>query len=207
MRLISDFPSYYTVLLLGPPGVGKREYCLYLLKTWLERGERVIYITSERSPEEIRNEAKIDLEKNLLFIDLYSQEGGNKHRGYQLLLHLRDIEIEIEDAVEKLGAPVRIIFDSLSMVFIYTATSLMVSFIQNLTEKVRREYGFIMYTVQEGVHDPRFINTILSFVDGFLQMKFEEGETVEKKFRIHHLKGLQYDSSWMPFNLKMKSSM
>jgi KaiC/GvpD/RAD55 family RecA-like ATPase len=162
----------------------------------------VVYLTTERSVDEIKSRMSHSDADNLIFLDLYTRGIGSRMRGYQFLLQLRDIEVGINDAAYKLGPPVRIIFDSISIPFIYTATSMMVSFLQDLTSKVKREYGSILYTIQEGVHDPRILNLILSFVDGYLQMKFEEGETIERMIRIHHMEGKEYDSSWKVFTLE-----
>ena len=88
-KLKTGFPSHYTILLSGPPGVGKHEYCLYLLRKWLDSGENVIYITTERAPEKIIERAKecgFDLadNENLEFVDFYSSATrDSKIRMYQ----------------------------------------------------------------------------------------------------------------------------
>ena len=201
MQIMDDFPSYSSAVLMGPPGVGKHEYCIYLLNKWLDDGEKVIFITSERSPEEINKRISGGTKKkeNLIFVDLFSRSIGNGLYGHQVLLNIDDIERSIERAVEKFGPPVRIIFDSLSMTLIGPNTSMLTGFFYSLTNKIKTKYGFILYTLQEGVHDPQLTNLIFSFVNGYLQMKFEDGETVERKFRVHHFDGIDYDSTWALF--------
>jgi KaiC/GvpD/RAD55 family RecA-like ATPase len=199
-----EFPSHYTILLSGPPGVGKYEYCLYLLKKWLDEGERVIYVTTERGPEAIIERAKecgfdVGTNENLEFVDFYSAAKGSKLRKYQYLSHVKDITNGIEDALDTLGKPVRIIFDSLSPLFLYMSSKLMVKLIEDLTANTKSKYGFIIYTMQEGVHDPQLFHTILYFLDGQLQMKFEEEEELERKIRVHHMKGEVSDPGWRNF--------
>lgn len=122
-KLETGFPSHYTILLSGPLGVGKYEYCLYLLRKWLDEGEKVVYITTERPPEQILERTKecgFDLEGNgnLEFVDFYSAPTRDrKIRMYQYLTKVEDITNGIEDAIDKLGKPLRIIFDSLSPLF------------------------------------------------------------------------------------------
>ena len=204
-KLKTGFPSHYTILLSGPPGIGKHEYCLYLLRKWLDDGEKVIYITTERAPERIIERAKecgFDLEENenLEFVDFYSAATReSKIRAYQYLTKVKDITNGIEDAIDKLGKPVRIIFDSLSPLFLYMSSDLMLKLIEDLTADTKQKYGFIIYTMQEGVHNPQLFHTIVYFLDGHLQMKFEETDTVERKMRVHHMKGEISDPSWRTF--------
>ncbi|MBU2559586.1 AAA family ATPase [archaeon] len=204
-KLETGFPSHYTILLSGPPGVGKYEYCLYLLRKWLDEGEKVVYVTTERPPEQILERAKacgFDLEgnENLEFVDFYSAATKDtKIRMYQYLTKVKDITNGIEDAIDKLGKPLRIIFDSLSPLFLYMSTDLMTRLIEDLTRDTKQKYGFILYTMQEGVHNPQLFHTIVYFLDGHLQMKFEETETIERKIRVHHMKGEASDPSWRNF--------
>jgi len=59
------FPTNYSVLLSGPPGVGKFEYVLSRIREDLRLGERVVFVTLDLHPTEIRARAKalrLDLE-------------------------------------------------------------------------------------------------------------------------------------------------
>jgi KaiC/GvpD/RAD55 family RecA-like ATPase len=132
-------------------------------------------------------------------VDFYSAAKGSKLRKYQYLTHVKDITNGIEDALDKLGKPVRIIFDSLSPLFLYMTSELMVKLIEDLTSDTKKKYGFIIYTMQEGVHDPQLFHTILYFLDGQLQMKFEEEDVLERKMRVHHMKGMVSDPHWRNF--------
>lgn len=210
--MIVEFPQKYSVLLSGPPGVGKFEYCLDLVKDWLEKGERVLYITSERGPEEVKSMAEalgLGLEKheneNLVFIDCYSWSIGGKYdKGFSIenAANINEINITAEKAVQNLKSPVRIVFDSLSPLFLYNDASTMTKFFHFLTSKTKTEYGFIIYTMQEGVHDPQIRNTLVYLVDGYIEMQFdEEGDSLDRKLRIHHLKGIPTDTSWKRFKI------
>lgn len=206
-----EFPENYSVLLSGPPGVGKFEYCLSLLKKWLEEGERVVYLTSERSPNEIKSLAEtfgLSLEehenkKNLVFIDCYSWSiGGKYEKGFSIenAANVNEVNITLEKAIQEMGGSVKIIFDSLSTLFLYNDAQIMTKFFHFLTSKTKTDYGFIIYTLQEGVHDPKIRNTLIYLVDGYLEMQFgEDSDVLTRKLRIHHLKGVSVDTSWKDF--------
>src|SRR5207245_7821994 len=72
------FPTNYSILLSGPPGVGKFEYLVERIRDDLRKGERVVFVTLDSHPNEIRARAKalhLDLEavegKSLVFVDCY----------------------------------------------------------------------------------------------------------------------------------------
>ena len=63
------FPTNYSVLLAGPPGVGKFEYLVARIREDLRLGERVVFVTLDMPPNEIRARAKA------LHLDLGAHEG------------------------------------------------------------------------------------------------------------------------------------
>jgi len=209
--LAVDFPQNYSVLLSGPPGVGKFEYCLSLVKSWLDAGERVVYITSERSPVEIKSFASrlgLSLEGHedggsLVFVDCYSWNMGKSYeKGFTIknAANVNEINITLEKVMEKIGNPARIVFDSLSPLFLYNDVQTMTKFFHFLTSNAKTKYGFIIYTLQEGVHDPKIRNTLIYLVDGYMEMQFgEDSDVLTRKLRVHHLKGVSADTSWKNF--------
>jgi KaiC/GvpD/RAD55 family RecA-like ATPase len=59
------FPENYSLLLTGPPGVGKQYFCIDMANYYLEKGDNVVFLTTESSPEDIEKRGKdigIDLQ-------------------------------------------------------------------------------------------------------------------------------------------------
>jgi KaiC/GvpD/RAD55 family RecA-like ATPase len=47
------FPENYSLLLTGPPGVGKQYFCIDMANYYLEKGDNVVFLTEghwNRSP-------------------------------------------------------------------------------------------------------------------------------------------------------------
>ncbi len=192
-------------MIIGPPGVGKHDVCIKLTKEFLDDGKLVVFVTTERSPDDIFD--RLGENENLYIVDVYSWSIWDKYTwlaGENVLFvrspeNLEEILTKIEEVVFKTRRkPIKIIFDSLSPLFLYNDKQRVVKFFQILTAKVKNEYGFILYTLQEGVHEPSLINMLLSIVDGYIQMRFLETETeIKKQLRIHHLKGVSgYSHEW-----------
>jgi KaiC/GvpD/RAD55 family RecA-like ATPase len=208
------FPEKYAILLLGPPGVGKFEYTLDMAWDYLRKGDSVIYITTERSPEEVKERAKsmgLELEryegKGLIFIDVYSWSVRKKYDAGLSIdnpSNLNEININIKKAVDRLPPSRRLIFDSLSPLFLHNPPEAVTKFFQVLTSRTKAEYGSILCTLQDGVHDPRVVNTLIYLVDGLLEMEYEEGEKLIRKLRIHHLRGMQIKQGWIKFDVTEK---
>ncbi|MFB6204112.1 MAG: RAD55 family ATPase, partial [Candidatus Nanohaloarchaea archaeon] len=51
------FPEGSVVLLTGGPGTGKTTFCSQFLWEGLQKGEKVLYITTEELPDEIKEDA------------------------------------------------------------------------------------------------------------------------------------------------------
>ncbi len=206
------FPKNYTALLTGPPGVGKYEYCLNLMKEYLKKGESIVYITTERSPQEIKDKLRedgFDLDtyeaSQFLFIDIYSYSTGMK---YDKGLHIDNpanlnlINIHLAKAAGMIGKPMRIFFDSLSTLFLHAPVGEIKKFVGVLSSRAKTEYGFVLYTLQEEMHDEQTVMALRAMADAVLEMEFEEGPPLKRKFRVKHAKGMKTTPTWYLFDIE-----
>jgi KaiC/GvpD/RAD55 family RecA-like ATPase len=208
---MQEFPEKYTAILTGPPGVGKYVYFLDLMKKYLENGESVTYITTERSPKEIKEVAKkagLDLDQyegsKFIFIDLYSHSTGERYdNGFMIdnPANLNLITVNLTKAADIVGKPMRIFFDSLSSLFLHAPEPEIKKFFGVLSSRVKTDYGFIIYTLQDEMHDDQTVIALKAMVDGVLEMKFEEGPPMKNLFRVHHAKGLKTTPTWHEFEV------
>ncbi len=206
---IDIFPDNYSVLLSGPPGVGKFEYFLGLVKQALETGRRVVFVTLDIHPSEIRTRAKdiaLDISNfeghTFLFVDCYSAMSSDKpdqdprNRVYQVssFSNLEGIGMAIAKASNELKTPVMLFFYSASTLFLHNSQQAIAKFMQIVTSRVKTHLGFIAYAVHDGVHDPMTMNLLRSLVDGVIEARFTEG--LAREIRIHHLRGVRSDTTW-----------
>jgi len=206
------FPTNYSILLTGPPGVGKFEYLVERIRDDLRRGERVVFVTLDLHPNEIRTRAKalhLDLEavegKSFVFVDCYSATSSDRPEaapGKKTFLvssfsNLEGIGMAMSKAAQELGTPVRIYFYTISTLFLHNSTQAIAKFFQIVTSRAKTNLGFILYAVHEGVHEPMTMNLLRSLVDGVVEMRYTD--TMEREIRVHHMRGYQVDAAWHPF--------
>ncbi|MFQ5800467.1 MAG: RAD55 family ATPase [Candidatus Hydrothermarchaeales archaeon] len=213
------FPERYSVLLIGPPGVGKREFCLDLVHYYLKKGEKVVFLTTEMSPEDLEKSGKaIGAEfstyaSNLYYVDCYSwslrqvpRSTTQKHNVIRITNpeNLNEIIVKAERIMGIFGSKVRVVFHSLSPLFLYNEAKDVIKFVQLFTTRVKEDGSFIFATAQEGVHSPSTVNTLKYLMDGVMEMRFHEEKGLERQIRPHHLKDIPADSTWKPFTIDKK---
>ncbi|RMF91221.1 MAG: hypothetical protein D6733_01715 [Methanobacteriota archaeon] len=214
------FPERYSVLLIGPPGVGKHEFCVDMAHYFLEKGEKVVFLTTERSPEDVENRSKTmgrdlsSLSEGLYYVDCYSwclgraprAEGASKRNVLRITSpeNLNEIIVKIEKVINVAGGRVRLILHSLSPLFLHNDDREVIKFMQLLVTRIREEGSFILAAIQEGVHSPSIVNTLTYLMDGVVQMRFYEDERLERQIRAHHLKDISVDSGWKTFTVDEK---
>ncbi|MFQ6128083.1 MAG: RAD55 family ATPase [Thermoplasmata archaeon] len=212
--MIDFFPSNSSALLLGPPGVGKFEFSIDYVVDILQNKGRIVFVAVDLHPVEIRRwimRYGADVPKcegkNFLFVDCYSHSVDDSQNLYEdtktlkvnSLSNIESIGMNISKAAERLGKPVRIVFYTLSTLFLYNPPQAMAKFFQMISSRVKTEYGFILYVLHEGVHDDRTVRLLESLVDGVVQMRFDDD--LRREWRIHHYRGKRYDPHWVRFDV------
>ncbi|MFQ5884350.1 MAG: RAD55 family ATPase [Thermoplasmata archaeon] len=213
--LISDIPEKFALLLAGPPGVGKMEFCLELSKHFMENDETVIFVTVDAHPETVRQRAASNglvIERvegsRFVFVDCFSAIVGQQAmetptRSILFVNSLSNIEqigMNIMRASDWMGPHTKVIFYSISPLFLHNSMQSMTKFFQIVSSTVRTKYGFILFVVHEGVHEESTANTLKMLVDGVVEMRFRED--LKREIRVHHMRGVDVDTKWIPFEIE-----
>lgn len=206
------FPDHCSLLLSGPPGVGKLDYLLGALEAYLEAKEKVLFVCVDVSPQEVLSHARragADLGrhrgKRLVFVDCFtpsiSEDAGPRTEGVfpvSSFANLEGIGMAMAKAAESLGPPVRILFYTVSTLFLHNSPPSLSKFLQIVSSRVKTQMGMVLYAAHEGVHEERQERLQRSLVDGVVEMRFRED--VQREIRLHHLRGYRVDPRWQPWS-------
>lgn len=207
-RFLEAFPPYCSLLLSGPPGVGKLDYLLAIMGAYLEADEKVLIVCVDVSPREVlkyaSKEADVSrhLGKRLLFVDCFSpsiSEEVEEREGIILVSSFSNLEgigMAIAKGCQRLGSPVRVLFYSISTLFLHNSAQALSKFYQIISSRVRTQVGMILYASHEGVIEDRQEKLLKSLVDGLLEMRFDDA--MGREIRLHHLRGARVAAQWLP---------
>ena len=209
MSVSPPYPSNYSILVAGPPGVGKLEFLLGLARGFLDAGERITFVTLDLHPDEVRARAlAAGLElpsaegSSFAFVDCYSSSASERleppapKRVYPVssFSNLEGIGMAISKAAHDLKPPVRVLFYTVSTLFLHNSPQAIAKFIQIITSRVKTNIGFIAYAMHDGVHDAHTTALLRSLVDGVVEIRFTDD--LAREVRAHHMRGLAVGASW-----------
>jgi len=201
-------PPNSASIIVSPPLSGKKEFLYQHLIQSLKNKEPVVFLSTDASSEDVKKE----LVKNkifygasgnmLKFIDCYSQQAGNnvedtsdtKRVPGPLALNEISIAIaQIEAEFYKISPKHKIIFDSLSTILMYSNPQMIGRFIQVLIAKIKNAGGSVLFTLEEGMHDPKDMVTIEHLMNAIIHVKKEKNKI---RIKAEGIKGFE---EWSEF--------
>lgn len=206
---IDGAPFGTNIVLTGPPGVGKSVFCETLIGECLKEEVNVIYATLDTAPKDIRDRVlgqgtkQLDERKGLIFIDGYSWLLGEETERYHVshLSNLSDLSVKIFNTLNELGGHDIVIFDSISTLFVYNSENEITRFIQVNMARIKQRDSVGFWTVEEGIHDPSFYNSLRHLAEGVIEMRFEDAHELKRFIRVHTFKGIAHNTNWFSFTI------
>ena len=209
-------PDQSAVLMIGSPGIGMLEFCIALSEGYLEKDDAVVFVAMDTSPSDVISMMEtfglpMDglLGKRVFFLDYHScLLGSNMDRttnepGVRSISDLEGIMFNIAAIAEETGKRVRIFFHSLSTLFLYNQSNVVLKFFQITSSRIRSQYGTAIVAVHEGVHDERTVNHLMAIADGTIELRFDDD--LNKMMRIRNMRGYPTSPNWVPFEIKTLS--
>lgn len=208
--LEKGFPKGCTISLFGPVGSGKTVFCENLAKGFLNTGAGCVYVSTERSPADIRKDFrilkadvdKLEIQKKLVFVDGYSWLAGGSTEKFRVenLANLSELTITIEGAYTYLEQEALLVLDSVSPLCLHNPEEDVTKLLQLLAARIKSWGAVGIFVVQAGVHSQEFYNALAYLVDGMFDLRQEEeGNLIKRYFRIRNLRFSAHEVGWMPF--------
>lgn len=201
------------ILLVGPPGVGKTVFCENFMKHYLLQEAYSIYVTLEKTPEEIIFSFRtngVDLKggatsDRMVFVDGYTWLIGKSSERFFIdsLNNLTELNFKIFSAASLLSRPLVLIFNSVSPLSLYNPETFVLKSLQLLFARVKEIGAIGIFVIQSGVHSQEFYNTLEYLVDGIFDMKIgEDSGSILRYFRIRSLSTSTHSTEWVPFKIQ-----
>ncbi|MDX1534005.1 MAG: RAD55 family ATPase [Thermoplasmata archaeon] len=207
--LLERLPEFCSVLVSGPPGVGKFQFLIESLGRYLAEEEPVVFVCVDVGPTELQGHLRrlgVDpfavLGRGLSVIDGFtttvSEEGKPNQAGIRLVSSLSNLEglgMAITEEAAAHDRPVKVIVYTISTLFLHNSAQSLSKFFQIVSARVKTEMGSILFACQEGVVERRQENLLRSLVDGVIDMRFN-GSGVREAM-LHHLRGYAITPEWV----------
>ncbi|MGQ9587826.1 MAG: DUF7504 family protein, partial [Thermoplasmata archaeon] len=191
--LLGGVPFGANVLIYGPPFTGKEVLLNSFMAEGLKKGIPALWIITEKSPKEIREEMSFVLsgyeeyEKRGLvrYVDAYSRSMGDESQDpYTEYVESPTDYESIQKAVESAAKAFkekheyyRVGFRSISTLIAYLDPGTAFRFLSPVVGRRKRDKAVALYTIEKGVHGEQEIQMIGSLMDGMIEFKVENLNT------------------------------
>jgi KaiC/GvpD/RAD55 family RecA-like ATPase len=86
---------------------------------------------------------------------------------------LNQLSLAFEGAFKEGKPPFRVVFDSMSDILLYSESDTAIKFMQVISAKVKKFGGVGLFTLEQGMHDDKFIKTFEYLTDGIVEMDID----------------------------------
>ncbi|MFQ5883734.1 MAG: RAD55 family ATPase [Thermoplasmata archaeon] len=194
---------------MGPPGVGKFEYCTELALNFLDRRGRVVFVAVDVNPFDVRRLAAQrghDLlrEKRFVFVHCispYAQSSFCCENANSCCIksetHAESIGAAIGEAISRVGKPIRVFLCTMSSLLLYNSPKDVIKLFHAITKDVKDDYGFAAFVLHSGIHLPSVQRILEAGVDGIIEWRY--GGNDRRQYKVRRYRGLALSLRWRSF--------
>ncbi len=210
--LQAHIPDQCSMLLIGSPGIGLMEFNVFLAKDYLDQGEVVVFVAVDGRARDVLDmmdsfgvQTPSLLGKKLFVLDYHStllgaaEEKDALGAGVRNISDLEAIMFNIAAIAKETKTRVRIFLYTLSTLFLYNQPNVVLKFFQISASRIRAEFGSMVVSLYDGVHDEKTVNHLMAIADGVIELRFDED--LNKMMRIRHMRGIPTSPQWIPFDI------
>jgi predicted hydrocarbon binding protein/KaiC/GvpD/RAD55 family RecA-like ATPase len=185
---LQDIPPENMILLVGPPGAGKPEFCQQTILQRLAMDKPIIYVTTECSPSKAEVHLKEgglgEIEQGLLhYIDAYNETVGlsvpdRPDTVYADCSNLSSIGIAISKLQERIREKgILMVFDSLVSPYLLSGPEVL-RFLRLTLSRFAAEGNSILMCMDTGSAKQEDLSTMMSLSNGVINIETEDGKKV-----------------------------
>jgi KaiC/GvpD/RAD55 family RecA-like ATPase len=184
------YPERSSILVAGPPGVGKEALGYWFERSGLVAGDPCIYITHLAVSDILADMKAFRVSTDVQPIWIASEESPNRCDINDLI----GISSKIKDLVQKNatdGKRVRVVTDILSSLLMLNSSDVIYRFLNQLIADLKKNNAVFLATIEEGMHQPQVHAAMEQLFDGVLELRlYEKGLRIEPLFRVRKMRGM-----------------
>jgi circadian clock protein KaiC len=193
------YPERSSILVAGPPGIGKEAIPYRFIQSGLEQGDFCLYVT-RLSAGDVREDMAA------FGIDLRQEPVWMAAEGSELKCDVNDLaglSSNIKDVLRKnADRRIRVVTDTLSSLLILNAPETVYRFVAQLLADVKQYSSVLLATAEDGMHDPKVLAAMEQLFEGVLELKlYEDGLRVVPLLRIRKMRGVPPQPGYYNFVL------
>jgi len=194
------YPDRSTVLVVGPPGIGKEALGYWFTQSGLAQGDFCLYVTRLSVKEVLQDEKGFGIETTQKIPLWFASEGG------QIKYDVNDLaglSFNIKELLKQnTGRRIRVVIDVLSSLLMLNQPETIYRFLTQLFADVKQHDAVLFATVEEGMHQPQVLAAMQQLFDGVVEMRlYEEGLRVLPLLRVRKMRGVPPQPGYFNFSL------
>jgi len=194
----AGYPDKSTVLVVGPPGIGKEALGYWFAQSGLAQGEFCLYVTRLSVSEVLQDQKGFGIEGRSAPFWMASEGGQVKYD----VNDLAGLSFRIKEVLKQNGqSRMRVVIDSLSSLLMLNPPETIYKFLTQLFADIKQYDVVLLATLEEGMHKPEVLAAMQQLFDGVVEMRlYEEGLSVIPLLRVRKMRGLPPHPAYYNFS-------
>jgi KaiC/GvpD/RAD55 family RecA-like ATPase len=193
------YPGRSTVLVIGPPGVGKQALGYWFTHCGLMQNDFCIYATRLPAREVLHDVRAFGVDFSQRVPFWFSKDGG------EVKLNMNDLtsfSSNLKEIVRKNGSRrIRIATDVTSPLLMLNPPDMIYKFLSQLFDELKNYDSVLVSTLEEGMHPPNVLAAMQELFDGVVELRlYEEGMRLIPLLRIKKMRGIPPQAGYFNFS-------
>lgn len=197
--LLDGYPDRSTILIIGPPGIGKEALGYWFTQSGLVQDDFCLYATRLSSREVVQDAKAFGIDFSEKIPLWFSGDGGQKKFDVN---DLTNFSFSIKEIVKQNSEQrIRIVTDVTSSLLMLNQPDTVYKFFTQLFSDLKQNDAVTLATIEEGMHPANVLAAMQQLFDGVIELKlYEEGLRVLPLLRIRKMRGVPPNPNYYNFS-------